>query len=420
MLQVDDVFVPGGIPLHTYNPRQPLGLEEALTPSKKNLHKITVVTGQTKSGKTVLARKVFPPEDSIWVEGGAVGQESHFWEVVVSELDLFQRTEETRSKETGGEVSAQLEGEIGNIITKGKASLGGKIGRTRGVEASSERSLSSRIAALQGLTNAQLPLVVDDFHFIPELIQRSILRSLKALIFGGMPVVLISIPGRRHDVPKLEKELTGRLHLVEVPDWSTDELCYIAETGFTLLHYTIDPRSARQLSAEAYGSPHLMQEFCRALYYQMNLKHSLARRKLLPTSGDLRQVFLSSAESSGQPLFERLARGPRPRKKRVQRKLKNGQTLDIYELVLHALARLKPGLRTIEYEELRQAIQEISATPTPGRHEVVRVLNQMATISGSDQSSSPVIDFNDKEGTVHITDPFFAFFLKWGRFEGSP
>jgi len=29
--------------------------------------------------------------------------------------------------------------------------------------------------------------------------------------------------------------------------------------------------------------------------------------------------------------------------------------------------------------------------------------------------STPVIDFEDEEKKLHITDPFFAFYLRWGE-----
>ena len=33
----------------------------------------------------------------------------------------------------------------------------------------------------------------------------------------------------------------------------------------------------------------------------------------------------------------------------------------------------------------------------------------MASIAATDQSSTPVIDFEEHEKKLHITDPFFAF-----------
>jgi hypothetical protein len=99
----------------------------------------------------------------------------------------------------------------------------------------------------------------------------------------------------------------------------------------------------------------------------------------------------------------------------VQRELKDRRTVDIYELVLHGLAYIRPGLVSIEYEELRSAIRDVSASQIPQVHEVARVLKHRATIAATDQSSTPVIDFEEEEKKLHITDPFFAFYLRWGE-----
>jgi hypothetical protein len=39
----------------------------------------------------------------------------------------------------------------------------------------------------------------------------------------------------------------------------------------------------------------------------------------------------------------------------------------------------------------------------------------MAAIAATDQSSTPVIDFEETDRKLHITDPFFAFYLRWGE-----
>jgi hypothetical protein len=78
-MRYSEVFVPGGFPRHTYNPRSSRKLEERLAEVADNLCKLTTVTGHTKSGKTVLVRGTFPPDNSIWVDGGTVGEEEDFW-----------------------------------------------------------------------------------------------------------------------------------------------------------------------------------------------------------------------------------------------------------------------------------------------------------------------------------------------------
>jgi len=42
------------------------------------------------------------------------------------------------------------------------------------------------------------------------------------------------------------------------------------------------------------------------------------------------------------------------------------------------------------------------------------LLEKMAEIASSDEASTPVIDWDKEDQQLHVTDPFFAFFLKWG------
>lgn len=94
--------------------------------------------------------------------------------------------------------------------------------------------------------------------------------------------------------------------------------------------------------------------------------------------------------------------------------ISEGGTADIYGVVLKALSTLAPGLETVEYEKLRAAIRQILHETPPQAHEVTRVLERMAEIAASDEASTPVIDWEKEEQKLHITDPFFAFYLKWG------
>ena len=246
-------------------------------------------------------------------------------------------------------------------------------------------------------------------------LQGSIVRALKSLVFEGLPVAIIAIPHRRYDAMKVEKEMTARIDPIEIPVWEADELAFIPTTGFRLLGYTVPSEILDRLTSEAIGSPHLIQEFCRAICRSKNLQNGSGDTALALDDDELERVFREVADTIGRPIFEKLARGPHQRSDRIPRKLKSGDIVDIYSLVLHALAQIRPGLVTLEYEDLRSAIKEVSGDEIPQLQEVARVLKHMANISASDQSSTPVIDFEDEEKRLHITDPFFAFYLRWGN-----
>jgi hypothetical protein len=258
-------------------------------------------------------------------------------------------------------------------------------------------------------------VVIDDFHYVPRGLQGEITRVLKPLVFEGVPVIYIAIPHRRFDAVKVEREMNGRVENVQVPTWEVDELKEIAQLGFPLLNIDPDINTSRKLATEAQGSPHLMQEFCKKICSQSGISETSQEPWRVVPTFPYERIFREVAEDLGKNIFERLARGPRNRTDRKPRKLKTGRETDIYRVVLIALAELKPGVQTIEYEPLRSSIRNILNDGLPQAHEVSRVLEQMAKISSTDESSVPVIDYERDDRKLHITDPFFAFFLRWGQ-----
>jgi hypothetical protein len=415
MLRYQEVFVPGGFPRHTYNPRIELQLEQKLSESKDNLCKLVTVTGQTKSGKTVLARQIFPPEDSVWIDGGAISTEDDFWQIIIEQLELFQVKEKEISRDVGNKISAKGTAEANLFLAKGSGEIASEMDISRGSSTTSSQALSSRVVALRGLRDSPTPLVIDDFHYIPRDMQGGIVRALKPLVFEGLPVVIIAIPHRRYDALKVEKEMTGRISPISIPTWTEEELSFIPKKGFALLNYDVSNELCKKLASESIGSPHLMQDFCREISKLLKVEKASQKINLIIPIDQLESIFRDVADTIGRPIFEKLARGPRQRTDRVPRELKSGHSVDIYELVLHALAHIRPGLVSLEYEDLRAAIKDVSAAQIPQLQEVARVLKHMATIAATDQSSTPVIDFEEEEKKLHVTDPFFAFYLRWGE-----
>src|SRR5690348_9179509 len=123
VLKVTDVFVAGGLPKYTYVPRTDRGLEEHIASSRDNLCKIATVTGPTKSGKTVLVRKVFEKDSPVWVDGGGVASLEDFLEIAGDQLDAIDTREETEGSGSSSEFAARIEGEASIFVAKGRGSI---------------------------------------------------------------------------------------------------------------------------------------------------------------------------------------------------------------------------------------------------------------------------------------------------------
>jgi hypothetical protein len=405
------VFVPGGMPDLTYVPRTERDLERRLAEVKDNLCKLVVVTGPTKTGKTVLVRKVLRADANlVWIDGGLIKSEDDFWSECLHKISNFVEVERVDEIGTTGSLGTNAKLEIG--VPGFKGTVGGDDTQGHTSKTVSKKALMGalRARAIRAMSEVEATLVIDDFHYLDRSLQGEIVRALKGAVFDGFPAVVIAIPHRRYDAVRVEREMNGRIEPIKVPDWSIDELVVIPKRGFPLLEVSISESLATRLAEEAYGSPHLVQDFCKELG-----KRALANSSKKIDDVFDEDVFRVIAEHTGKVIFDKLASGPRARTDRIQRPLVAGGSADIYRVVLMALSRLAPGMNKIDYEALRSSIKEILTDDVPQAHEVTRVLEQMAKIASKEEMSVKVLDWDDEEQKLHITDPFFAFFLKWAR-----
>jgi hypothetical protein len=409
-VKVGDVFVPGGLPGVTYVPRADLQLEAQVQDYLEERYKVLSLSGPTKSGKTVLVKRVAP--DALWVSGGDVSTVTDFWKVLVDRLDGWIEVEKQRAKTDSESVTAAVEGGLSAGIVKAGASGGTQ------TTALDERVHTVRRDRLPAQVAADLLLltkpviVLDDFHYLGAPEQLKVVRGLRSLVFEGVPVILLSVPHRVYDAVRAEPEMTGRVVPLGIPFWSDDDLRMIAAQGFEALNVTAAPATVGRLVQESFGSPFLMQDFCLELCKENGVREEQEESfELQPTDWD--SFFHRRADATAKLAFERLARGPRVRTKRIPRELRDGRTVDIYNLVLEAIAHTGPKT-TLTDTELRESIRDIMAGEPPKSHEVTRVLEEMTSIARKGKGE-PVVDYIADERQLHIADPFFAYYLRWHK-----
>src|SRR5712691_8647709 len=259
--EVADVFVPGGLPTITYNPRGTLRLEDRVKDYLSERRKILTLAGPTKSGKTVLLHSILPGK-VVWLSGGEIGSLEEFWGLVAD--DLGAATEQTESRSTAENETR------GSVFDGSVKPMGVGVGATRTsstgtsrVDATGEtRRRPAARAAAEALMRQRAVLVIDDFHYIKTEVQLELIRNVKALVFEGLPIVLAVVPHRAYDAVRVEKEMTGRVEHLQIPFWSKDELLGIARDGFEALNVRDVEGLADRLADDAFQSPHLMQDFC--------------------------------------------------------------------------------------------------------------------------------------------------------------
>lgn len=410
-MKATEVFIAGGMPKVTYNPRNDLKLESTLSDYLESGYKLISVTGPTKSGKTVLVSRVIPTESRIFISGGSITQDDDFWNIILDELDVAmpdsQLTTETDVDKTTTNAGVGLE--LLGFSAKAGLEGGNEMSQTKGLSFKKIVSLKQR--AIKALESYLPIIVIDDFHYLQQEVQRQIVRALKQPIFNGLRVVVIAVPHRAYDALKVETEMTGRVTQLSITLWEIEELKQIAMSGFKELNVSVSDEIIATFAKESFGSPNLMQEFCLRLCKKNGISET--QNQLTEIAFDNEEVFFKEVVNSvtSKVAYERLAKGPRQRADRIQRKLKSGEIVDIYSAILHAIAETGPKT-VITYEELRKSLRKVMLDDSPKGNEITRVLAKMDEIAKKLQGE-PVIDWDKDDTRLFISDPYFAFYLKW-------
>lgn len=409
-VRAGEVFVAGGQPTVTYNPREQLALERRVREYLSERLKILSVSGPTKSGKTVLIRRVVV--DRIWIPGGDIHTLEGFWQAVADELGVYtdeQVTSETSS--TTGSSSSVAGGArpLGIGVSGKRDSMSADESRT---STSAARSRPVRLVAKDELLRSRPTIVIDDFHYIDSEVQAAIVRGLKDLVFEGVGVILASVPHRSYDAVRVETEMTGRVDQLQIPFWSDDELLTIPSEGFAALN-VLDPDAAlaKRLVKEAFSTPFLMQDFCLQLVKHNGVEETSTEPVTLAAPDPWDRFFRDRAAAGSKAAFDVLSKGP-PRTDRKPRILRSGDTTDIYGAVLAAIADTGP-LTELTYVELRRALGKVLRDDIPQQHEVTRVLEEMSKIARNKLEGEPVVDYDTELRKLHISDPYFAYYLRW-------
>ena len=382
----DDVFVAGGQPSITYVKREETHIERQLARAIATPNRIVSLSGPTKTGKTVLCRKVLGQREYVWIDGGEVKSDTNFWDQIRSELRIA--TETTVSDGTDSGVS----GGVNFVVTTANGSHLMKQSETK-------KFNGGLGEILDHLQSGRIIVVVDDFHYIEKDHRVTLMRNMKGAVFNGLKVVLLSVTHRTFDAIEAETELTGRFSSVILPPWSRVDLEQIPRLGFDALNVKYGENLIGYLSGEAQESPFLMQKFCWEICFDSDIESSsMIIKNKIDFEYDIEAMFTRLAKDAGLPVYQKLVTGPQSRKIRTKRPLHNGNEADIYEATLLAIAETGP-MPTIKYDDLRSKMNNIIEDKMPQKHEITSALKHLAAISRK-SGAEDAIDWDEDKREI--------------------
>ncbi|MBM7503511.1 ATP-binding protein [Agromyces aurantiacus] len=408
-IDVSDVFVAGNYPAHTYNPRSGTHLESEITSYLRQRGKCLVISGPSKSGKTVLVEHMLPRSFAVWISGNRLRTIEDVWSAIVDQLDAY--TEVSRSESEGSGVA--LEGSVTVGIPEFlQAKVGARptFDKNEAIAGRHVRSAASTV--LEYLAHTPVPIVIDDFHYIEdEGLRKQVTLVVKELILATH-VILIAVPHVAFDPVRDSPDMNGRVWGVRVEPWEVQELAEIAVDGFRVLNLIDADGLGNKLAEASLGAPFIMQQLCQDLVWANNIYESNLSTLPLSPPSSWPVFFRTVADRHVPGIFEKLKQGPPTRgQERVNRPLKDGRRTDSYGAILLGVKSLSPRLEyhyTVLSKELEKFFSEV-----PKNQQLTSALGHMAEIARKGRGTSDAA-FAYKDDRVNVADPFLAFYLQYG------
>lgn len=404
------VFVAGGTPEVTYNPRSARHLESEVQGFLGQAGKALSVFGPTKCGKTVLIERQLPQDEAIWIQGADMTSAEDLWRRVVDFFGLWDTVEVSTGQNRGG--SGGLSADVNAGIFKVGGSVGESTGSTYQQRSSRTRALAD--VAREALRAVETPIVIDDFHFVPDHSRQEIARAIKSII-PHCPVIMIAVPYDAFEAVMAEPDLGGRVWHLELKPWNEDELQFIASAGFEALNLVdADGRLGERCSKEAMGAPFLMQQLCYEVCTTRQILKRPALRQTIAAPDQWVSFLERLATRTRPPIFLKLLEGKKPRgtERLMRRFVEDQREFDIYGCVLRAIQKL--GAKAVTtYAEINQLLTAPAVLPAPNGQQVGGALAHMSEIAdGLRGTGDPAFVYKDER--AYLVDPFLRFYLSRG------
>ena len=233
MKKPNEVFIPGALPDSTYITRvmeSGFTYEERLKQALNVSGYLTLISGPSKIGKTVLCEKVIGLDHLVEISGADMLEPSGLWALIGMKAGM-PREGTTKSGDLKHDYMEET-----YYLTKENV--------------------------LNYFKEHNLVLFMDDFHYASEEMQIFMAQQFKDAIRKGLRIIIASLPHRVDDTIRTNPDLQGRISIIDMQAWSRKDLERIPQKGFEELKMSVSAEMIEMLAKESISSPQLMQLIC--------------------------------------------------------------------------------------------------------------------------------------------------------------
>ena len=378
-----EIFKPGALPVTTYISREAaLGFtyEERLEQALNMSGYITLISCISIIGKTVLCERVVGIDNLVEVLGSDFLNKENVWKTI------------------GAKAGMPLSG----MVTTGNTD-----------NSISEEYIVTRENVIAYYQEHELVLLIDDFHYASEEIQRFLSQQLKDAIRKGLRVIISSLPHRCDDAIRTNPDLQGRISIIDIKPWSKDELRQIPRKGFEQLGIHVDDKYIESLVGESLASPQLMQLLCLNLCVLIKADSGNA---VYVSEEIIKKAYkFSTLNLDFKNVTAVISNGKTKRGRERKKYCTSKGELDLYSLILEAIAQ-DPPIEEIGFDDLLTRINKtIVGDDKVTPKSLKEYLGNIQEVLNDKNRTFEVLEWRDN--VLYVIEALFLFYLRWGRNE---
>ena len=412
-MRASDVFTPGKFPEMTYVDDHLQDRATALADALDTGAAVISLSGPSKSGKTVFIEKNIGKERLLQVTGAGITEANKLWDRVFAMIGTPISRMSSTTSAFEGSFGGKIGGEAGVFVSAtGEVSATGKWSKSNLEQ--TDVAIDYLQLLIKELANTGFVVFIDDFHYIPYAVQVEISNQVKEAIRNNVIFVVASVPYHSDDAIRANPDLRGRTVKLNFDYWKPDELTKIANRGFAALNVNASPAYVQALAGEAAGSPQLMQTLCLTTCFENDVRVRQLSLKQIESHKDAidRVCNRTATTTDYSSTVAKLNDGPKTRgQDRRTYSVSSGEVIDVYPLILRAIAANPPAL-TLRYPDLQRRIQALCVTEQPSGSSVTGACLHIASIANESENRN-VIEWDAENDVFDIRDPYLLFFLRW-------
>jgi len=409
-MKATDVFTPQRLPTVTLVKDHLGSLEEKYKDALDEGGKLVRVVGPSKSGKTVFIKNM-AGADLVLVTGANIVNTEQLWLRVLDAVgcDVSKTTTASKGTTREQEVGGKIEGNV--FIAKGAAQGNMKRGQSEDESVTTGQAVDIFQTVIKELAKTGVWIFVDDFHYIPKIVQSRLAGELKQAVESGVLIACAAVPFRSEDALRANDDLQGRIADLQFEYWEENELIEIARLGFSELKIEKNDNYFLSLAKEAAGSPQLMQSLCLDTCRELGIRETASSAVIIPDGREFLSRVCERVANSVDftTTVDRMKAGPLTRgKQRIAYLLADDTTADVYPILIKAIAQDPPTLHFI-YKDLQTRVARICANAAPHFSDPCYHIAKIA----NEGHQADKIDWDSENHVLSIRDPYLLFAIRW-------